>query len=62
VPGVQQALTERLVNETRTQIEPKVRALQASMAKHLGLPPPSSTPPAGGAAAPGMPGNRGSGK
>jgi hypothetical protein len=62
VPGVQQALTERLVNETRTQIEPKVRALQASMAKHLGLPPPGSTPPSGGAAAPGMPGNRGSGK
>jgi len=62
VPGVQQALTERLVNETRAQIEPKVRALQTSMAKHLGLPPPGSAPTTGGAAAPGMPGNRGSGK
>lgn len=62
VPGVQQALTERLVNETRAQIEPKVRVLQTSMAKHLGLPPPGSAPTTGGAAAPGMPGNRGSGK
>lgn len=66
VPGVQQALTERLVNETRVQIEPKVRTLQAAMAKHLGLPPPgaapAATPAAGGSAAPGLPGNRGSGK
>lgn len=62
VPTVQQALTERLVNETRAQIEPKARALQASMAKHLGLPPPGAAPTSGGAAAPGLPGNRGSGK
>ena len=62
IPGVQQALTEKLVAETRTQIEPKARALQTAMAKHLGLPPPGSAPAGSGAASPGMPGNRGSGK
>jgi hypothetical protein len=65
VPGIQQTLTEKLVTETRTQIEPKVRSLQTAMAKHLGLPPPGAAPapaPAGSGASPGMPGNRGSGK
>jgi hypothetical protein len=66
VPGIQQALTEKLVAETRTQIEPKVRTLQSAMAKHLGLPAPGSAPAASPApatgASPGMPGNRGSGK
>lgn len=70
VPGIQQALTEKLVNDTRGQIEPKVRGLQSAMAKHLGLPPPGAAPaassPAGPGASPastpGMPGNRGSSK
>ena len=62
IPGVQQALTEKLITETRAQIEPKARALQAAMAKHLGLPAPGSAPAGSGAGSPGMPGNRGSGK
>lgn len=70
VPGIQQALSEKLVAETRVQIEPKVRALQSAMAKHLGLPPPGAAPaagpasssPAGQGGGAGMPGNRGSGK
>jgi hypothetical protein len=63
VPGLQRSLAEKIVNETRGQIEPKLKTLEASMAKHLGLPPPGSQPggaaaPAGGSGAP-MPGNRG---
>jgi len=66
-PTMQRGLAEKLVNETRAQIEPKLKTLETSMAKHLGLPPPGSAPAGGGAgAAPapgtgaaGMPGVRG---
>lgn len=62
-PQIERTLVERLVNDTRGQVEPKLKALEASVSKHLGLPPPAP----GGAAAPapapsgaaGLPGNRG---
>ncbi len=71
-PQMQNTLADKLVNETKAQIEPKLKTLEASMSKHLGLPPPGSAP-AGGANATGaapsgaapsgggapMPGNRG---
>jgi hypothetical protein len=73
-PQMENALAEKLVAETRGQIEPKLKTLEAAMAKHLGLPPPGAAP-AGGAAPGGaggagaapippaggapMPGNRG---
>lgn len=46
-PDMQRALTEKLVGETKADIEPKVRAMQQSVAKRLGLAPP---PPAAGSA------------
>ena len=65
-PQMQNTLAEKLVNDTKGQIEPKLKTLEASMSKHLGLPPPGSAPAAGGngaGAAPSggapMPGNRG---
>jgi hypothetical protein len=63
-PVMQRTLGDRLVNDTRGQIEPKLKTLEASMAKHLGLPPPGSAPAGGGAAGSGapLPGVRGSGK
>jgi hypothetical protein len=57
-PGIERSLTEKLVGETRTQIEPKIKVLEALMAKELGL--PSKPEPA--SATPGMPGNRSSAK
>ena len=47
-PQLQGALTEKVVGETRTAIEPKLRALDASVAKALGAP----TDGQGGAAKP----------
>jgi len=44
---MQKALVEKLVAETRPTIEPKVRALEQSVAKRLGV---TSAPPAAGAA------------
>ena len=72
-PNMQRALGEKLVNETRGQIEPKLKTLEAAMAKHLGLPPnpqggaPGGAPGGGAAGATPapapsgapMPGNRG---
>lgn len=67
-PQMERALAERLVNDTRAQIEPKLKTLETAVTKHLGLPPPpaggaSGTPGAGAAPAPsgaaGLPGNRG---
>ena len=54
---MQRSLGERLVSETRTQIEPKVKTLENSMARHLGLPPAPEGGAAGGGAP--MPGVRG---
>ena len=54
VPGMQRTLSEKLVNETRSQIEPKLKTLEAFMGKQLGVPPPSAAPAASGAPAPAM--------
>ena len=46
---MQRALGEKLVEETRPQIEPKAKALEQAMAAHLGITPPpvtAETPPA----------------
>ncbi len=40
---MQNALTQKLVAQTQAMVEPKVKTLEQSIAKHLGLP----TPPAG---------------
>ena len=45
---MQRALTEKLVAETKVDIEPKVKAMQATVAKRLGITP---TPAASGPAA-----------
>lgn len=45
-PDMQQALTVKLVAETKADIEPKVRAMQASVAKRLGVTAPSAAPSA----------------
>jgi hypothetical protein len=60
-PQMQRSLQEKLVNETRGQIEPKLKVLETAMAKHLGLPPPGSAPAAGGSGGAPLPGNRGGG-
>ncbi len=39
-PEMQRAITEKLVAETRPLIEPKVRVMEQSVAKRLGLSPP----------------------
>lgn len=51
---IQRAMVEKLVAETRPQVEPKLRALEDSFAKKLGVPPPNSgaAPAAGGKPAP----------
>jgi len=46
IPGMQRSLSEKLVEETRGQIEPKLKTLESSMARNLGLPPPGSAAPA----------------
>ena len=38
-PELQKALTEKLVADSRAIVEPKIIALQATVAKHLGLSP-----------------------
>jgi hypothetical protein len=51
-PKLQNALTEKLVNETRATIEPKLVALDGSVAKALGAPanPEAAAAPAKGSA------------
>lgn len=39
---IQRAMVEKLVAETRPQVEPKLRALEDSFAKKLGVPPPNA--------------------
>jgi len=53
-PNIQRSLSEKLVNDTRAQVEPKLTALEAAMAKQLGV-----TPNSGGPAPAALPGNRG---
>jgi hypothetical protein len=45
IPGMQRSLSEKLVEDTRGQIEPKLKTLESSMARNLGLPPPGSAAP-----------------
>jgi hypothetical protein len=49
-PDMQKVLTEKLVTESRPAIEPKVRALEASITKRLGLTATAAAPAAAGAA------------
>ncbi len=49
-PEMQRALTEKLVTETRPLVEPKVRAMNESVGRRLGLP---VNPPAAPASGPG---------
>jgi hypothetical protein len=58
-PGIQRNLSDKLVNETRAQIEPKLSALEAAMAKQLGVTPANAGGAPGPAPAAAMPGNRG---
>jgi hypothetical protein len=44
VPKLQQALGEKLITDTRPQIEPKVKALDDAVAKRLGVPAQGSAP------------------
>lgn len=46
---IQRALAEKVIAETRPQVEQRFRGLEDSMAKRLGVPPPNA---AGGAPAP----------
>ncbi|HEX7890060.1 MAG TPA: hypothetical protein VF522_11935 [Ramlibacter sp.] len=39
---IQRTMVEKLVAETRPQVEPKLRALEDSFAKKLGVPPPNA--------------------
>ena len=52
LPEMQNALGEKLVADTRTQIEPKVRALDDAVSKRLGLPAQGAAPAAAGGAKP----------
>jgi len=45
-PEMQQALGERLVSDTRPQIEPRVNALEDAVTKKLGVPPQGAAPAA----------------
>jgi len=45
-PELQKVLVEKVVAETRSTIEPKVRSLEASIGKRLGVPPAGSAAPA----------------
>ncbi|MBK6009142.1 hypothetical protein JJB11_23845 [Ramlibacter ginsenosidimutans] len=46
---IQRALAEKVIAETRPQVEQRFRSLEDSMAKRLGVPPPNAS---GGAPAP----------
>ena len=41
---MQRVLTEKVVADSKADIEPKVRAVQATVAKRLGVPPAASAP------------------
>ena len=45
-PDMQRALTEKLVAETRSEVEPRLRALQQSVGQRLGVAPAASAPSA----------------
>jgi hypothetical protein len=58
-PNLQRSLSEKLVNDTRAQVEPKLAALEAAMAKQLGVTPAGAAGAPAPAPAAAMPGNRG---
>ncbi|NRT56532.1 hypothetical protein [Sphaerotilus uruguayifluvii] len=43
-PEIQKVLSEKLVTETRTAVEPKLQALDRSISTRLGVPQPASAP------------------
>jgi hypothetical protein len=45
-PEMQRALSEKLVSESRAEVEPRLRALQQSVAQRLGITPAASAPKA----------------
>jgi hypothetical protein len=51
-PQMQQALVQKLVTDTRPQIEPKLHALEDRVAKRLGVPPANRAAPAANGKAP----------
>ena len=53
---MQKALVDKLVAETGPQVEPRVRTLEASIARRLGINPNQPQPPSGPAAAAPAPG------
>lgn len=46
IPAMQQALGEKLVTDTRPQVEPKVHALEDQVGKRVGVAPQSAAPAA----------------
>jgi uncharacterized protein len=50
-PEMQKALAEKLVADTQSTVGPKVRSLEASIGKRLGVSPPAAAANNGGAAA-----------
>ncbi|HEY8047525.1 MAG TPA: hypothetical protein VIE63_00015 [Ramlibacter sp.] len=46
LPDMQQALGEKLVAETRPEVEPKVNAMEDAVTKKLGIPPAGAAAPA----------------
>jgi uncharacterized protein len=48
---IQRALAEKVIAETRPQVEQRFRTLEDSMAKRLGVPPPNAAGATGGGAA-----------
>ena len=50
LPDMQQAIGERLITDTRAQIEPKVKALEESVSRRLGLPAAGAPAPQTGKA------------
>jgi hypothetical protein len=52
LPDMQQAMGERLITDMRPQIEPRVKTLEDTVAKRLGIPPPGSAPATEGSAKP----------
>ena len=49
---LQKVLADKLVTETKASVEPKVKALEQAMVKHLGLPPPPAASAASAAKTP----------
>lgn len=49
---LQKSLGEKLVADSRSVVEPKLKALEATIAKRLGITPPPAPGPAGSGAAP----------